>query len=154
MGPASWSIDLGSKKSHDVRFSNALRLADSQIRKAQPDLVVVESPIGGKDASALLVGLAACVRGVCANHHVRCEVVFPSTARKHFLGKSKTSRDFPLLSREKAKKAIKQEIMERAILLGWDVPDLDAADACAVWDWACATFAPRYQAKPSGELFA
>ncbi len=36
---------------------------------------------------------------------------------------------------------------------GWNVANDDGAEACAVWDFACETFAPRHQPAPLGDLF-
>lgn len=151
--PKAWSVDLGSGRSEDHRFSECLRLTHGLIETHNPDLIVVEAFIGGKHASAYLIGLVACVRGCAANRSVKCEMVFPATVRKHFMGRALTSRDFPGLKQAKAKLAIKGAVAERCRLLGWNVETGDEADACAIWDWACATYAPRYQAKPLGGLF-
>lgn len=151
--PKCWSVDLGKGYSEDYRLNQALRLAHGLINTHAPDLIIVETFIGGKHASAYLIGLVACVRGVAANNGVKCELVFPATVRKHFLGKALTSRDFPGLKQAKAKIAIKQRVADQCRAFGWDVPDLDAADAAATWDWACAEHAPHYQAKPAGGLF-
>jgi Holliday junction resolvasome RuvABC endonuclease subunit len=146
-------VDLGKGRSEAERFSNVLRLTHGLIERHNPDLIVVEAFIGGKNASAYLIGLVACVRGCAFNRAIKVEMVFPATVRKHFIGKAMTSRDFPGLKPAKAKLAIKQVVMDRCKLLGWDVPDLDASDAAATWDWACAKFARGFQAKPLGELF-
>tara|TARA_R110002033_G_scaffold29914_4_gene66653 strand:- start:7401 stop:7931 length:531 start_codon:yes stop_codon:yes gene_type:complete len=151
--PKAWSVDLGLGRSEDFRLSEVLKLTHGLIETHKPDLIVVEAFIGGKHASAYLIGLVACVRGCAANRSVKCEMVFPATVRKHFLGKAKTSKDFPGLKPAKAKLAIKQEVKARCELMGWKIPDLDAADAAAVWDWACSSYARQYQAKPSGGLF-
>jgi hypothetical protein len=163
--PRCWSVNLGEppegRKMSDRekyaldgrRFSNALKLAQGLIETHKPDLIIIEAAIGGKDANAYLIGLVACVRGCAANRGIRCESVYPATARKHFLGKAKTSADFPGMKRAQAKLEIKREVMARCHLMGWDVQDTDAADAAATWDWACATYAPAYQAKPHGGLF-
>jgi len=162
--PRAWSINLGeapgrrlSKADKDrldsQRFSNALRMAHGLIETHSPDLVIIEAFIGGQNASAYLIGLVACVRGCAFNRGVKTELVYPATVRKHFLGKAKTKRDFPGLKPAAAKIAIKQEVAARCRLLGWKVPDLDAADAAATWDWACATHVKSYQAKPMGGLF-
>jgi Holliday junction resolvasome RuvABC endonuclease subunit len=145
-------VDLGKGRSEDARFSEILRLTHGLIVTHEPDLIVIEAPIGGRDANALLIGLASCVRGCAFNRGVKCVSVYPSTCRKHFLGKAKTSRDFPGMSKAKAKLAIKQEVLDRCRLLKWDVSDLDAADAACAWDWACATYAGRVSA-PLGGLF-
>lgn len=150
--PRCWSVNLG-KAPDERRFSNILKLTQGLIETHSPDLIVIEAFIGGKNASAYLIGLVACVRGCAANRAIKTEMVFPATVRKHFLGKAMTSRDFPGLSTAKAKLAIKGAVAERCRLLGWNVETGDEADACATWDWACATYAPRYQAKPLGGLF-
>ena len=151
--PKCWSVDLGKGLSEAGRFSNVLRLAHGLLETHSPDLVVCEAFIGGKNASAYLIGLVACVRGWAANRGVKVEMVFPATVRKHFMGKALTSRDFPGMKPAKAKLAIKERVAAQCRAIGWEVPDLDAADAAATWDWACATYAPRYQAKPHGGLF-
>tara|TARA_R110000851_G_scaffold308778_1_gene467867 strand:+ start:11427 stop:11873 length:447 start_codon:yes stop_codon:yes gene_type:complete len=140
-------------KADDIRFLAVARLLEELIVEHEPDLIVPEAFIGGDNASAYLIGLVVCVRLCAANHGIKCEMVAPGTVRKHFLGKAKTSKDFPGVSVPKAKIMIKEEVAARCRLLGWDVPDLDAADAAATWDWACATRAPAYQAKPQGGMF-
>jgi Holliday junction resolvasome RuvABC endonuclease subunit len=150
--PKAWSVNLGQAP-EARRLSNALRMAHGLIETHKPDLIVVEAAIGGKNASAYLTKLLGCVEGCAYNRGVNLTSVYPATVRKHFMGKAKTSRDFPHLKPAKAKLAIKEEIAQRCRLLGWDVPDLDAADAAATWDWACATQVKGYQAKPTGGLF-
>ncbi|TNE62195.1 MAG: hypothetical protein EP341_00340 [Sphingomonadales bacterium] len=150
--PKAWSVDLGKGRSEDARFSEVLRLTDGLIKTHEPDFIAVEAPIGGKHANAFLIGLASNVRGCAFNRGVKCKVVYPATVRKHFLGKAKTSKDFPGLTQAKAKIAIKQEVLARCRLLKWDVPDLDAADAAATWDWACAVHGGRLST-PAGGLF-
>lgn len=150
--PRAWVVNLGEAPD-DRRFSNVLRLTHELIEKNHPDLIVVEAPIGGPRASAYLIGLVACVRGCAFNRNVRCEVAHLGTVRKHFLGKSLSVKHFPHLKPAAAKKAMKDEVVQRCRLLGWNPQDDNEADAYAIWDWACAVYAPRYQAKPSGELF-
>ena len=150
--PRAWSVDLG-KPPEERRFSNVLTLTQGLIVEHRPDLIVVEAFIGGREASAYLIGLVACVRGCAANRGIPMEMVYPATVRKHFLGKALTSKDFPGLSKAKAKLAIKERVARQCRAIGWVVPDLDAADAAATWDWACATKAKGYQSKPHGGLF-
>lgn len=176
--PKCWSVDLGAsvpelkiykpgktpseindlrsdhkKKADAMRFCAALRMTAGLISIHKPDLLVVEAFIGGQNASAYLIGLVACVQGCAEDRAVRCELVYPATVRKHFLGKNPTSADFPALTQVQRKIAIKEKVAAQCRMLGWVVPDLDAADAAATWDWACANFAPAYQAKPTGGLF-
>lgn len=150
--PKAWSVSLGEPPD-DRRFSNALAMTQGLVQTHDPDVVVIEAPIGGKHASAYLIGLVACIRGCCFNRGRKALSVYPATVRKHFMGKAKTSRDFPGVKPAKAKLMIKKEILARCHLIGWDVPDLDAADAAAAWDWACATQVQGFQAKPAGGLF-
>lgn len=151
--PKCWSIDLGDGYSQDARFSNVLSLTQGLIVDHKPDLIVVEAAIGGKNKNDFLIGLVACIRGCAKNRAVRCETVSPATVRKHFIGKALTSADFPGMKPARAKIAIKERVMQQAKWMGWDVPDLDAADAVATWDWACANHVPSYQSKPQGGLY-
>ena len=151
--PVSWSVDLGKGRSEDARFSKALSLTHRMIECHSPDLIAVEAAIGGPNTSHFLVGLLACVRGCAFNRGIPVEVCSIGGIRKHFLGKNLTVRDYPGLSKDQAREQIKAEVMKRCSLLGWEAADDDAADAAALFDYACATFARGYQAKPSGGLF-
>lgn len=150
--PRAWSVHLGQAPD-ERRFSKLLGITAKLLAEHTPDLVAVEAPIGGKTKSDYLIGLAACVRGVCANRGVRVEVCNIATVRKHFLGKHFTAKHFPGRSHAAAKNAIKVQVIARCGLLGWHVEDHDAADAAAIWDFACATWA-RSQAAPLGDLFS
>ncbi len=149
--PTAWSVDLGKAQSHDRRFSNVLVLTHELIERHKPHLIVIEAPIGGRDASALLIGYVACIRGCAANRGIPIETFTSSSVRKHFLGRALAKRDFPHLNARAATIAIKQAVMDRCRLLGWDVPDADAADAAALWDCARATHGA--QTIPTGGLF-
>jgi Holliday junction resolvasome RuvABC endonuclease subunit len=151
--PIAFEEYLG-KASEDERFSNVLRLTQNLIRDHRPDLVAVEAAIGGKTSSPYMTGLVACVRGVCANRRVRCESVHSGSVRRHFLGKALTTRHFPHLSKPAAKKAIKQEVIKRCHLLGFDVTTDNEADAVATWDYAQAKWGSHYQSQPLGGLFS
>lgn len=152
--PKAWSVSLG-EGSQGRRLSEALKLTQGLIVTHNPDLVVGEAAIGGKNASAFLIKLFGCVEAVCWNRGVKFEQAHSGSVRKHFLGKALTTADFPHLRTHKAKKAaIKEVVIQRCKAIGWDVrDDPDAADAAATWDWACATYCRSYQAKPLGGLF-
>lgn len=150
--PKAWSVDLGKGRGEDARFSKALVLTHELIERHRPDLIAVEAAIGGKFASAFLIGVVACVRGVAANRGVPVRSYTSGSVRKHFLGRALAKRDFPALKPAAATKAIKGEVIARCRLLGWEVADDNAADACALWDFACAT--AGFQTAPSGGLFA
>lgn len=150
--PKAWSVALG-KGSHEERFSRCIRMTDSYIKQFQPDLVAVEAPVGGRDANALLIGMVACVKGEAARHGVRVVEYFPSTVRKHFMGKALTARDFPALNRLAAKKAIKGAVIARCQLLGWEIEGGDAADAAALWDFATSMESRSHQMSSIPGLF-
>lgn len=148
--PVAWTVALG-KASEDERFSRILVLTDQLIREHEPDLVAIEAAIGGRDASQFLIGLVSCVRGCCANRKVRCEMYHLGSIRKHFLGKALTQKDFPGLSKVKAKAAIKQTVVDRCRLLGWEPQTHDEADAMALLDYALAKNS-NHQARVAGGL--
>ena len=151
--PESWSVDLGKGRSEGARFSKSLSLTHCLIRDHSPDLIAVEAAIGGPNTSHFLVGLLACVRGCAFNRGIPVEVCSIGGIRKHFLGKNLTVRDYPGMTKAQARTQIKSEVMKRCKLLGWEAADDDAADAAALFDFACANFARGYQAAPSGGLF-
>ena len=149
--PLCSSEDLGKGLTEDERFSKVLALTDRLIRTHKPDLMAVEAAIGGPKANQYLIGLVACVRGCAANRRVPVKSYHLGSIRKHFLGKDLVVRDFPGMDRRAAKAAIKETVLKRCRLLGWDVPDHDAADAAALFDFACAM--AGHSTRPSGELF-
>lgn len=150
--PKCWSENLGAPP-NARRGSNALRLTQRLILEHQPDFIAIEAAIGGKQANAYLIGLVANVEAVAYNRGVKSDRFHSGSVRKHFIGKAYTTRDFPGLSPAKAKLAIKQLVVDRCELLKWSVPNHDAADAAALWDYVCATRVKGYQSKPSGGLF-
>lgn len=149
--PRAWSVDLGAGSSEDARFSAALVLTHRLLAEHKPRLVAIEAPVGGPKASSLLIGLVACIRGCCFNRRVRVETYPINSIRKHFVGRALNLRDYPALKPAAAKKAMKGEVMHRCRLLGWTVGDDNAADAAALWDFACAT--EGFQTKLAGGLF-
>ena len=151
--PRAWSVSFG-KSSDEDRFSKAIRMTASYVERFQPDLVAVEAPVGGREASALLIGLCACVKGEATRLGVRVVSYYPATVRKHFVGKALTARDFPALTRGAAKKAIKGAVIARCNLLGWQIDDPDAADAAALWDFAASMESRSHQMTTVGGLFA
>lgn len=141
--PKAGSVGLGANE--DQRYAKAISLCGNLIERFQPDLVAVEAPVGGANASAFLIGLIACVKGEATRRGIRVVSYYPATIRKHFLGKALTARDFPSKNATAAKKAIKASVMARCHLLGWDVKDGDAADAAALWDYASAMESRAHQ---------
>ena len=150
--PRAWTVALG-KVSHEERFSRCIRMTARYMRQFEPDVVAVEAPVGGRDANALLIGMAACVKGEAVRRGVRVVEYFPGTVRRHFLGKALTTRDFPGKTKAAAKGAIKAAVIARCHLLGWEVESGDAADAAALWDYACSLESRAHQMTTIGGIF-
>lgn len=150
--PRSTTVDLGLGRSQEARYAKAIETARFMIDRYKPDLVVYEAPIGGKMTSQFLVGLAACFVGQIHLSGVTAHKINIGAVRKHFLGRNVTTRDFPGMKNHLAKKQIKQLVIGRCTQLGWTVKTDDAADACACWDFACATYC-NAQVAPTGGLF-
>lgn len=152
--PKAWTVDLAKGGAEHLRLARAIEMTAATVERFKPDVVAVEAPVGGRDANALLIGLAACVKGEAARRGCRIVEYYPASARKHFVGQAKTARDFPGKTRAAAKTAIKSEVLQRCRVLGWDVEGLDAADACALWDYACSLESRAHQVTSLGGLFA
>lgn len=149
--PRAWSLHLG-KPPDEAKFSKAMVATHKLIAEYKPDLIALEAPVGGPKTSHFLVGLLACVRGVAFNRGVRVEMCSIGAIRKHFIGKHLTTKHFPGKNQAAAKKAIKTQVIARCGLLGWHVEDDDAADAAALFDFACAVHCGAL-ARPAGGLF-
>lgn len=152
--PRAWAVDLGKGRPDAARFAKALRMTRHYIAKFEPDLVAIEAPVGGPKTSQLLVGMWACVTAEIENAGVsslKCNI---GAVRKHFLGQNLTKKDFPGVPPAMAKKRIKGAVMNRCATLGWSVDGHDAADAAAVWDYACSTNCPTHSSTTIGGLFS
>lgn len=150
--PRTTTINLGRVNQDAKKFAKVGSMVSVLLTKYKPDLVVFEAPIGGPKTSHFLVGAAAVFTGRVEEMGFRCEQVHSSTARKHFMGRALQVKDFPGKNVDQRKKALKQVIIDRCYLLGWKVQTDDEADACAIWDYACATYG-RAQSIPAGGLF-
>ena len=148
--PKAWTVNLGEG---DGRYAKAIRMCGAYVDQFRPDVVAIEAPVGGRDASALLIGLIACVKGEALRRGIKVVEYYPATVRKHFMGKALTARDFPAKNHAAAKKAIKGAVMARCIALGWEVRDGDAADGAALWDYACSVESRAHQMTSVGGLF-
>lgn len=154
--PLAWSENLakglGKSPSLDERLSRLLTLTYRLIKEHQPDLVVAEDKIGGQKVNAQLLQMTGCVRGCVANQGLPpVWLIAVSTARKHFLGKAYTAKDFPHLKVKEVRGEIKSMVRQNCRLLGWGDLDEDAADACAVLDYALA-MRTNHQARVAGGL--
>lgn len=150
--PQATSVDIGKGLPESKRFANLIDAVSLHIETYKPAVVAYEAPVGGKEASAYLIGLSACLRGAAALYGYDAECVMIGTYRRHFLGKHYIARDFPSLSKAKAKTAIKQMVMDRCKMLGWKPDDFDQADAMAIHDFVCAKHR-AHQSVPAGGLF-
>lgn len=150
--PKAWTVNLG-KAEWDVRFAKALRMVERYVTDFSPDLVVVEGPAAGGFQNLDLIGLTVCIRAQAAKMGVRTAVYYPNSVRKHFVGKALSARDFPGKSHSARKGAIKGQIIARCQLLGWNIQEPDAADAAALWDYACSLESRAHQVTTVGGLF-
>ena len=146
--PRAFSVDLSVQEERGKapwprRFSRLIRLTGKMIDDHWPDLIAVEAFVGGPKANAAPAGLVACVLGESDRLKVKTATYYPATVRQHFLGGvSKSSRT-----------PIKVQVAQRCAMLGWDVGDTDAADAAALWDYACAVQSRSHQMTTVGGLF-
>lgn len=150
--PESWTVDF-IKWRDEARLARVIRWVLHIQASLTPDLIAVEAPIGGKDANAMLIGMVACLRGQAHALGIRSVFYHAASVRHHFIGKSLTSRHFPDLKQAEAKLAIKNVVKQRCISLGWEPKTLDEADACALWDYACARESMEHQVANVGGLF-
>lgn len=150
--PQTFTVHLG-KAEWDVRFARCLRMVEKLVIQHRPELIAVEAPSAGGYTNQDLVGLTICIRAQAARMGVPVRHYHANSVRKFFLGKAlSTSRDFPNMTRDKAKGEIKARVMARCRMLGWEVADADAADAAALWSFACHS--AGHAAPMPGELFA
>ncbi len=151
--PISWQVDFAKFRDHDARLGQVIRWVRFMHERLAPDLIAVEAPIGGPDASHLLIGMAACVRAQAADLGIQTVMYTSQEVRKHFIGKALTSRHFPGLSQAQAKLAIKGRVRDKCLELGWEPKSLDEADALATLDYACARESMDHQQQTVGGLF-
>lgn len=144
--PRSFTLVL-SKPSEGLaaQAGNLIAFLDRTFREDRPQALAKEAPFSlaafsdHKVAEAVVrsaYGLHAIVEGMCRRYGVPCHEAHAATLRKHFIGKGRIGE----------RKATKQAVIDRCILLGY-VPrgckDEDRCDALCAWDWAVATIARR-----------
>lgn len=151
--PAAWSVSFDDLREHDARFAKALRFIRVMHQKLNPDLIAIEAPIGGKDASHYLIGLVAVMRAQAADLGIQTVEYNIGSVRKHFIGKHFTKKDFPSLTDTAAAKIIKGKVLTQCRAYGWQVTDYDQADACALWDYACSRESTEHQVENLPGLF-
>lgn len=152
--PTAWAVDLSTAgKSYDARYAKARAMVSHFHKTIMPDLVAIEAPIGGSDASRYLIELVAHIKGRCFDLGLQTVEYNIGSVRKHFLGRHFIKRDFPALSDSAATKIIKGKVLTRCRALGWEVSDFDAADACALWEYACSRESHAHQVQNLPGLF-
>jgi hypothetical protein len=119
----------------------------------QYDLIVTESPMNpaaSKSDNATIDQLYyhGALQGLAGTYGVVVETAPVMAVRKHFCGVACAP---PVRGRKRtakeaaeARKFINEAVLKRAILLGYlpaGSTDWDQANACALWDFACAKFA-------------
>lgn len=147
--PSSATVILKKPDEHrSVAFSNLMAWLDAQWRTERPALVVKEAPLNlqafkslGNAAFTVRVthGLHGVVEGMCTRFGIPFEDIADASVRKHFIGKANCGN----------RAATKAAVVQRCHLLGYmpkDCSDDNRADACALWDWAAATFGRRQPA--------
>lgn len=144
MIPESYSVVL-SKPSAGlaVQAGNLIAFLDQLFRERKPFMLVKEAPFSLAAFSEHRVAegvvksayaLHGIIAGMCARHGVECRDAYESTVTKHFTGKG----------RHGGRAERKAAIIRRCRSLGYlpaGCNDDDRADACAVFDFAAATYA-------------
>jgi len=138
--PKSGSVRLkGRNDDVNVAPFNALAFLRDQFVLGKPDLCCIEhymNPVAQKSADAIILQIMVfgVIVAVCRSYGVRIETPHRATVLKHFIGKANMG--------ERA--LTKQAVIKRSIALRY-VPhgcvDDNRADACALFDYAAATFA-------------
>jgi hypothetical protein len=140
--PVTGSVRFGnSSTDENVVFAAALDWASEFLQPfPRPDVVMIEAllpmdAMRGNTQRATrdrLAGLHGVLRAVAQLRGVaKIEVASVGDVRAHFIGQ------------RSAKSAIaKAETMRRCARLGWECCDDNAADAAAVWSYACALIDP------------
>lgn len=150
--PRATTVDLGKARGEAARLAEVIRATRGLLERMRPEILVYEAPVGGPKTSHFLVAVAGCFVGQATLMGYAPVSVSIGAVRRHFLGKALAARDFPGLSKARAREAIKNAVVARCGALGWKPRTDDEADAMALWDYACATLA-RGQAAPLGGLF-
>lgn len=128
-----------------VAFGNLIAWLDERLRADRPDMVIREAPLAlqafrtlGNAAFTVRVthGLHGIVEAMCQRYGIRSEEAADATVRKHFIGRANCGN----------RQATKAAVIQRCHVLGYmprDAHDNDRADACALFDYASATFGGR-----------
>lgn len=141
--PRSGHVVLGKPGQRATIFGNMIAFLNDEWSVERPRLVAVEAPLNlegyrarknSQDRVKMDYGLHAIVEAMC-NRFAVTQLVsgHVSTITKHFLGAGRVPKEDDR----------KQCMVMRCHQLDYfpkSIWDEDRADACGVWDWACATF--------------
>lgn len=154
--PRSGSVRLKRRdEPRTVSWRNIACFLRDQIQYERPDLVVYEAaldPIAmrelGNSAVTVVItwGHVAAVEAICGPLGIRTEPVNVQSVRRHFTGRARWGE------RDAAKRAV----VERCWTLGYfgrDCRDDNRADACATFDFACATYGRRHVGRRELHLY-
>lgn len=106
-----------------------------------PNVVIMEAllpptAMKGETTTAVrdrLGGLHGIMRGVAHRYGIgEISTVSVGAVRSHFIG-----------DRSLRRAAAKREVLYKCRALGWPARDHNAADACAIWSFACGLIDPR-----------
>lgn len=126
--PKAWTEDLGPGSG---KLAEIMRLIDKLTRQYRPVLIAIEEPLMTKAGHANSVAhqhrLHGAAIGTALLKGVKVQSYPVSTIRKHFCGHLPKIRGNGKIN-----------VMNQCRALGWKFPDDNAADALALWDYACA----------------
>lgn len=137
--PRSGAVRLRKpSQPRDVAAFNALCFLRDTWVLDKPDIVCVEhflNPVAQKSADAIILQIEVygVIVAMCQAYGVRYEAPDRSTVLKHFIGVGRTG------DRSETKRAV----IQRAVMLGYmpkGSTDDNRADACALFDFAAATY--------------
>ena len=140
--PSCGTVCFGRNCSANAVFAQAIAWFSNLLKEEpQPDALVIEAMLPGGamrgettiEVRDRLAGLHAIARGVA---HIRgiheISTVDVGAVRQHFIGARNLKSD-----------VAKREVVAKCRAMGWPVEDNNAADAVAVWSFACALIEPE-----------
>jgi hypothetical protein len=140
--PIAGSVRFGNSSSDEnVIFAAALDWASQFLApQPRPDIVMIEAMLPAdamknhtsRAVRDRLAGLHGVIRAVAQLRGIgKIESCSVGDVRSHFIGHRGAKREHA-----------KRQTMRRCACLGWDCKDDNAADALAVWSYACALIDP------------
>ena len=142
--PRAGSVRFGliSRDPPEEVFAAAIEWAAAFFERERPDILMLEMMLPpqamlnktSRQVRDRLAGLHGIMLG-CARRAGVGEFVHVSVGdiRRHFIGDGHLKRN-----------AAKREVIRRCVQLGWRADDDNAADALAIWSYACALLDPTW----------